>query len=453
MVGMGAVAVASIVLHDGLLWSQVGQLAAAAQRDRADHALQAIEWELSPDAGRTPDGRERGLALQRARDLASKLGVDLAVADGLTAPADGGCLAPDQLAQLLAAGAAPVVSAANECVARAAWLGDRRVALMVRRPGDPSATALEAVRRVSVWSGVLTLALALSAAVWLSRRLARPIRALSARAADLALRHTGRAASADRNEMRELQNSFTAMTGAMLAQFERLRAMHLDEMQNSLELQRRYALMRLLRDLSTAAHESGTLQQTLERALEDIGGYLDWPIGRVLVVGQARGARESRLHSIWFAPDRARHARFIAACEALPMDSSDRGLIGRARVTGMPHWVTDLSRLDGWRRQEAAAQCGLKSGFVIPVCTSGEGAAFIEFFTDHRVDATAEMVELIEAIHTELWQAGERHRGLEQAGLAAAQERGARGAGAPVTLAAAGIDAAALDNLEMLSSG
>jgi HAMP domain-containing protein len=326
--------------------------------------------------------------------------------------------------------------------------------LVLPRFGQAASAAQQASAwRLSAWAALLTLAVAAAAAMWLTRRLARPIRALSARAAELALRHTGRAIATDRNEMRQLQASFTAMTAALLAQFERLRSLHLDEMQNSLELQRRYALMRLLRDLSTVAHESGSLQQTLEHALEEIGGYLDWPIGRVLIVEEVHSAAQLRLRSIWFAPDRARHARFIAACEALPMDPSDRGLIGRARATGMPHWVTDLSRLDGWRRQEAASQCGLKSGFVIPVSTPGAGCAFIEFFTDHRVDASAEMVELIEAIHTELWQAGERHRGLEAAALAAAQECSGRGAGVPVTPAGTAIDAAALDNLEMMSSG
>lgn len=277
---------------------------------------------------------------------------------------------------------------------------------------EPSAVpALAPLRREAAWLELALLGATAAGAWLLSRRLARPVRAVSLRAGELALRYTGRALQADRNEMRSLNTAFTAMTAAMLAQFERLRGLHLDELQNSLELQRRYALMRLLRDLSAAAQESPSLLLTLERALEDIGGYLDWPIGRVLIAEGARDDDAARLRSLWFAPDSGRYAGFIEACDLLPMDPTTHGLIGRARVTGMPHWVTDLSRLEDWRRHELAERAGLKSAFVIPVSFAGRGSAYIEFFAGHRVEASAEMLELIEAIHAELWQAGERHGG------------------------------------------
>ncbi|MEW5882567.1 MAG: PAS domain S-box protein, partial [Pseudomonadota bacterium] len=47
---------------------------------------------------------------------------------------------------------------------------------------------------------------------------------------------------------------------------------------------------------------------------------------------------------------------------------------------------------------------------VIPVTAHGHVTAFIEFYTDHRVEATAEMLELVEAIGAELSRVAERHR-------------------------------------------
>ncbi len=57
-----------------------------------------------------------------------------------------------------------------------------------------------------------------------------------------------------------------------------------------------------------------------------------------------------------------------------------------------------------------ALAAGLKSGVVIPVTAHGHVTAFIEFFSEHRVEATAEMMELIEAIGVELSRVAERHR-------------------------------------------
>jgi hypothetical protein len=57
-----------------------------------------------------------------------------------------------------------------------------------------------------------------------------------------------------------------------------------------------------------------------------------------------------------------------------------------------------------------AVRSGLKSGFAIPIPGDGSTHAFIEFFSDHRVEASAEMIELVDAIHTELWQAGQWRR-------------------------------------------
>jgi hypothetical protein len=275
----------------------------------------------------------------------------------------------------------------------------------------------------AIWVAALTLVIAAPAGLMLARRLNRPIQALSARAEQLALHYTGRAVSHCHNDIQNLMASFDAMTGALLAQLERLKGLHLEEMQNSLELQRRYALMRVLRNVSTAALECERLEQVLERTVDELGGYLDWPIGRVLLVGEPFERYGPPQRSVWFVADPERFASFISASEALGAEYCAHGLIGLAGTTGMPHWVTDLNRLQQWQRHDAAVQSGLQSGFVIPIAGDGSTHAFLEFFSDHRVEASAEMIELIEAIHSELWQAGEwrrdRQRRSQAAGLGA----------------------------------
>jgi len=82
-------------------------------------------------------------------------------------------------------------------------------------------------------------------------------------------------------------------------------------------------------------------------------------------------------------------------------------------------------------------RCGLKSGFVIPVAADGTVRAVIEFFSDHRVEASAEMIELIEAIQTELWRAGERNGQRHRQAQPAACRESADRLGEPNALGAA----------------
>jgi hypothetical protein len=259
------------------------------------------------------------------------------------------------------------------------------------------------------WTALAALGVAALAGWLLGRRLNRPVQLLSDRAVAVALRYSGQMPARGRNAMRNLEVSLEAMNAALLAHCDRLESLHLEELQTSLELQRRYALMRVLRNVSTAALECERLEQVLERAVEELGGYLDWPIGRVLIVGEAgRGAAAER--SVWFVAESERFASFIAESESQGAEHGAHGLIGLAGSTGMPHWVTDLGRLKQWPRQDVAARSGLKTGFVIPIAGDGSTHAFLEFFSDHRVEAAPEMLELIESIHIGLWQAGQWRR-------------------------------------------
>ncbi len=256
-----------------------------------------------------------------------------------------------------------------------------------------------------------TVAAATVLGLLMMRCLVDPVRQLTQRAEEMAQRYAGRSVTRRGNEFDALFCAFDAMTDALLAHSERLKHAHLSELQNSLELQRQYALMRLLRGLAAAANESDSVDQALERAVEEIGEYLDWPVGRAALIedgDDALGGLPTR--SIWFVRERARFAEFMQLSQALGPTRRVSGLSGRAYMSGMPHWVSDLSQLSDFRRRDVALACGLKSGVVIPVVARGHIMALIEFFADHRVEASAEMLELVEAIGVELSRVAERHR-------------------------------------------
>jgi two-component system sensor histidine kinase/response regulator len=246
--------------------------------------------------------------------------------------------------------------------------------------------------------------------VYLTRHLIRPIKTLTDRAEELSLRYAGGTVQHKGDELDSLVSSFDAMTTALLSHSDRLSRAHIAELQGSLELERQYALMRLLRGLAAAANESDSVERTLQRALTEIGNYLEWPLGRVALLPDDLEDRSLPPRSLWYAPDAERFRQFIDISNGIPIVPSPSHLIGRAYLSGVPSWVSDLSRMTEWNRLEVALASGLQTGVVIPVMAHGHVTAFIEFYSDHRVEATNAWLELIEAIGAELSRVAERHR-------------------------------------------
>ena len=289
-------------------------------------------------------------------------------------------------------------------------LADQRLLLSVAVPKASQQLALAQWREQLLSVATLTLLAAVLLAAVLQRSLIQPIRRLTERAEELALRYAGRSVPRRGNEFDSLLAGFDAMTDALLGHSDRLKRAHLNELQNGLELQRQYALMRLLRGLATIANEAGTVQDALRGALHEVGAYLDWPLGRFALLADEGSFETEAPCSDWYVRDRVRFARFIEVSNGLTITRSNRGLLGRAYATGMAQWVTDLRQLTGWNRGEVANEAGLHTALAIPVVAQGHVMAFLEFFVDRRIEASAEMIDLVEAITAELSRLAERHR-------------------------------------------
>ena len=257
---------------------------------------------------------------------------------------------------------------------------------------------------------LFTILATIVAGIYLTRHLIRPIKALTERAEELSLRYAGRATPPKGDELDSLVGSFDAMTTALLSHSDRLSQAHMTELQGSLELQRQYSLMRLLRGLAAAANESDSVERTLERALNEIGNYLEWPLGRVALLPDYSENRNLPPRSLWFTREPDRFREFIDASNGIPIVPSPSHMIGRAYLSGVANWVSDLSRMTDWNRLDVALAAGLQTGVVIPVMAHGHVAAFIEFYSDHRIEATNAWLELVEAIGAELSRVAERQR-------------------------------------------
>jgi PAS domain S-box-containing protein len=371
------------------------------------------------EAGRRVVGvlaAERAIDIQYLGELATRVGADVGLlADGKalagTAPADDARWLEKIADAVLSGRAGPVaLDGTLDVVLRKLALPGENLSIAVLMPNARAYNALSDSTRAFAAVVLFTLIATAVAGLYLSRYLVQPVKALTERAEELSLRFAGRRADRHGDELDSLVGSFEAMTTALLSHSDRLARAHRSELQNSLELQRQYAQMRLLRGLAAAANEGGTVEGTLERALREIGGYLDWPLGRVALVPEGPVDAERPPRSIWYVRDGARFGLFIDVSNRMPLVPSANQLIGRAYLSGTSHWVSDLSRMSDWNRLVEALDAGLQTGIVIPVIARGHVTAFIEFFCDHRVEATNELLELLEAICGELSRVAERQR-------------------------------------------
>ncbi len=243
-----------------------------------------------------------------------------------------------------------------------------------------------------------------------ARSLARPLDAMRAHFGELARRLHEDAAPAGRSEVLALANALDAFTLALTRSAEQDRQRLRAEEQNGLDLQREYALMQMLRNLASVANQGESLEKALQGSLREIGEYLDWPIGRLVLMDARALNTAPKQQQHWYVRDQDRFAAFMEAAERAPFDAAGSGLIGRALETNLSHWISDVARLADWSEREAALACDLRTGFVIPIALGTGHSAFVEFFSDHRIDGGAEMLELVEAISVELWRTANRYQ-------------------------------------------
>jgi hypothetical protein len=264
---------------------------------------------------------------------------------------------------------------------------------------------------VGVGVGVLMMvALAVALSVLLAHQLAQPARAALGRAESLVRHYAGRSLRSDGDDFTRLDRALDEVSAALLEHAARIRRDHLEELRNSLELQRQYALMRLLRALAVAPRDNDALSPMLASALREIGHYLDWPLGRMTEFA-ADGSRSA--NSIWLQPAGGRYAPFIAAVDrADAAGAPAAGGIGACALqTGMPHWITALADARDVACATDASACGLQTALAIPVLARESVVALLEFHADRRVEASAEMVDVVDAICIEVSRAAGQLQG------------------------------------------
>ncbi|HKY60777.1 MAG TPA: GGDEF domain-containing protein [Gemmatimonadota bacterium] len=165
----------------------------------------------------------------------------------------------------------------------------------------------------------------------------------------------------------------------------------------------------LLRAVATVANETPSVEEALGRALAETCAYAGSPVGHAYL----RDGDTLRSSGVWFLEDPDRFAVFRALTESADLPVGG-GLPGRVAADAQPHEIVDLARDVRFRRDDAAAEAGLNSGFAFPLLAGSDVVGVLEFYDRKTGPVQADLLEVMAFVGTLLGQVVERARAEER---------------------------------------
>jgi diguanylate cyclase (GGDEF)-like protein len=181
-------------------------------------------------------------------------------------------------------------------------------------------------------------------------------------------------------------------------------------------LGREREFLHLLKAVEVAASEARTVEEGLQRALDDVCAYSHCPVGHAYLPGPDGVLAPTGL---WHLAD-DRYASFRRATEETRLQPGV-GLLGGVLRSREPAWTNDVSVDPGFLRAAAAREVGLRAAFGVPVLFDGEAVAVLEFFFPEPLEPDESLLELSRHIGLQLGRVVERQR--YEATLRASEDR------------------------------
>ena len=156
--------------------------------------------------------------------------------------------------------------------------------------------------------------------------------------------------------------------------------------------------------------ESLTLEAATPRILQAIGESLEWEMGAVWRVEEE--AKVVRCVELWHVPQwHTSEFETLTRTVSFPFGV---GLPGRVWADGKPLWLPDVIVDPNFPRATHAAREGLHAAFGFPVRSGDKVIGVIEFFSREIREPDDELLQMFEAIGSQMGQFVERKRAEER---------------------------------------
>jgi diguanylate cyclase (GGDEF)-like protein len=170
----------------------------------------------------------------------------------------------------------------------------------------------------------------------------------------------------------------------------------------------------LLESIAVAANEADGVNDAMQRALDVVCRYANWPLGHLWLIAERQGQRRFDSTSIWhdsLSRECAGPVRELRALTEASEFALGAGLPGQVVASGAPVWVdVGAATQDDLPRIAEIVRAGFASLFAFPVMIGAEVVAVLEFFSPERQAPAESMLRLMAQIGTQLGRVIERRR-------------------------------------------
>jgi diguanylate cyclase (GGDEF)-like protein len=170
----------------------------------------------------------------------------------------------------------------------------------------------------------------------------------------------------------------------------------------------------LLESIAVAANEADGVNDAMQRALDLVCRYANWPLGHLWLIAERHGERRFDSTSTWHDSLSRESAGPVSDLRALTEASEfalGAGLPGRVVASGGPVWVdVGAASQEDLPRLAEIVRAGFASLFAFPVMIGAEVVAVLEFFSLERQAPAESMLRLMAQIGTQLGRVIERRR-------------------------------------------
>jgi PAS domain-containing protein len=166
--------------------------------------------------------------------------------------------------------------------------------------------------------------------------------------------------------------------------------------------------VQLLQKLILGVSEAPNFDSALSLVLSTVCQSKGWVYGEAWIPSPEENILQC--NQVWYDSNQS-----VAVAQSAPLQTFKTlsqditfapgvGLPGRVLASGLPEWREDVSQETNkiFPRHQAASQCGLKTGFGIPVTVSGKVLAVIVFFRFRAALVDQPLVESLVAIAAQL---------------------------------------------------
>jgi diguanylate cyclase (GGDEF)-like protein/PAS domain S-box-containing protein len=168
------------------------------------------------------------------------------------------------------------------------------------------------------------------------------------------------------------------------------------------------AMVNLMHSVAVAANEAASVEEAIKTCLDNVCAYTWWPVGHAYV-GAADDPDRLVATDIWCLRHRERFNTFVEITKTTEFKRGE-DLPGRVLASGEPAWIADLPTDPNFPRAAALRECGIKSGFALPVLAERQVVAVLEFFTDETAAPDQSLLPVLLQIGTSLGRVFERVR-------------------------------------------